>query len=119
VSPVRSTTGGWIPIAAIGIRGIIWATTASDVPPIAIVKIVIAIIVYAGLPECLVHVDKDVRCEVKMCHIEAIIKYGNNRTRVAQSKFTPCQVRIDIGVPHATILTCIIQRPLIIKKFIV
>ena len=85
----------------------------------AIVAIVIAIIVYAGFPELLVHVDKDVRCEVKMCHIETIIKYGNNRGRVAQYKFTPRQVRINIGVHHATFLTYIIQRPLVIKKLIV
>ena len=79
VSAGRSTTAAWIPIAAIGIRGrirgIIWASfTPSDVPPMAIVAILIAIIVYAGFPELLVHVDKDVRCEVKMCHIETIIK---------------------------------------------
>ena len=53
-----------------------------------------------------------------MCHIETIIKYGNNRGRVAQAEFTR-QVRINIGVHHATFLTCIIQRPLVIKKLIV
>ena len=56
VSAGRSTTAAWIPHRRNrgfggGFGGIIWASfTPSDVPPMAIVAILIAIIVYAGFP---------------------------------------------------------------------